>query len=231
MPKPNAKMVPSSESWIQGTRIDETGFANSPEANRDPLLLMAEAIDPLERKVAERQASVDEILADHNARIARARFAVRGKADYPDATFTLRLSYGSVETYPQAGTLVQPFTTLGGLFDRAEGWGPQAEEGAWALPERWLKARTGLDLSTPYNFISSNDIIGGNSGSPVLNRQGELVGLAFDGNLASIPGRFYYDGTANRCIALDGRAILEALRKVYCATHLAKEILGDTDSK
>jgi len=216
---------------IQGTRIDETGFANSPEANRDPLLLMAEAIDPLERKVAERQASVDEILADHNARIARARFAVRGKADYPDATFTLRLSYGSVETYPQAGTLVQPFTTLGGLFDRAEGWGPQAEEGAWALPERWLKARTGLDLSTPYNFISSNDIIGGNSGSPVLNRQGELVGLAFDGNLASIPGRFYYDGTANRCIALDGRAILEALRKVYCATHLAKEILGDTDSK
>ena len=103
-----------------------------------------------------------------------------------------------METYRQAGTLVQPFTTFAGLFDRAAGWGPQAEDGSWSLPKRWLEAQGKLNLATPYNFISSNDIIGGNSGSPVLDRQGELVGLAFDGNIQSLPGRFYYDGRVNR---------------------------------
>lgn len=224
---------------LTNTRLGDQGFLNALaegggpawEACTDPLLLMAKAIAPLEQEVARKQAAVSTILAEHNARIAKARFAVRGKTDYPDATFTLRLSYGAVETYPQAGTLVQPFTTLGGLFDRADGWGPQAKEGSWALPNRWLEARKRLDLSTPYNFISSNDIIGGNSGSPVVNRQGELVGLAFDGNIQSLPGRYYYDGRANRCLSVDGRAILEALRVVYGAPGLVEEIAGASGKK
>jgi len=224
----------AAQEALSGTRLDDptylkaliAGGAKDWESCGDPLIRMAKAIDPLEREVALKQASVQATLAEHNARIARARFAVRGKIDYPDATFTLRLSYGAVETYPQAGTLVQPFTTLGGLFDRADGWGPRAEEGVWSLPQRWVDARSHLNLSTPYNFISSNDIIGGNSGSPVVDRKGELVGLAFDGNIQSLPGRFYYDGSLNRCLSVDGRAILEALRVVYGAPHLVGEILG-----
>ncbi|WP_005035357.1 S46 family peptidase [Holophaga foetida] len=224
----------SAQQALAKTRIDDPAFLKSlldggspaREACQDPLILMAKAIDPREREIRRKQASLMATLAEHEARIAKARFAVRGRIDYPDATFTLRLSYGAVESYPQAGTLVQPFTTFGGLFDRADGWGPQAEGGSWALPKRWMEARRKLKLSTPYNFISSNDIIGGNSGSPVLNRRGELVGLAFDGNIQSLPGRFYYDGRTNRCISVDLRAIQEALRVVYGASHLAGEIAG-----
>jgi len=224
---------------IGQTRIDDPAFLKSLaeggtpalQACQDPLVLMAKAIDQVERDTARKKAAVQATLAEHNIRIAKARFAVRGKIDYPDATFTLRLSYGAVETYPQAGTLVQPFTTLGGLFDRADAWGPKAEEGVWALPQRWLDARARLNLSTPYNFISSNDIIGGNSGSPVVNRQAELVGLAFDGNITSLPGRFYYDGTVNRCLSVDARAIIESLRVVYGAGHLADEITGQQKTR
>nr|WP_320132265.1 S46 family peptidase [uncultured Holophaga sp.] len=218
---------------IADTRLGEAAYARSletdarlRETSRDPLLRMARLIDPFEREIASRRDHADATLAAWNTRIARARFAVRGKVDYPDATFTLRLSYGSVQPCPQAGTLVQPFTTFGGLFDRADSWGPEAEDGSWHLPERWQTARSALNLSTPYNFISSNDIIGGNSGSPVVDRNAELVGLAFDGNITSLPGRYYYDGELNRCVSVDARGILEALSKVYRADALVAEITG-----
>lgn len=136
------------------------------------------------------------VISEHLTRIAQARFKVYGTSTYPDATFTLRISYGQVQTYPANGTLMQPFTTFAGLFDRAASWGPTAEEASWALPARWLQRRDKLNLFTPYNFITTNDITGGNSGSPVVDRAGELVGLAFDGNMESLPGRFYFDGTA-----------------------------------
>jgi hypothetical protein len=194
--------------------------------SRDPMVVLAWKLDQLARPYREREEAVDAVIQDHGARIARARFALNGKADYPDATFSLRLSYGSVESVPANGTLTQPFTTLGGLYDRADAWGPAAEAHSWELPARWRARRKLLDPSTPLNFISSNDIIGGNSGSPVLDRQGDLVGLVFDGNMGCLPGRFYYDPRFNRAVSVDGRAILAALAQVYDAPGLVRELTG-----
>jgi hypothetical protein len=192
----------------------------------DPALTLARRLSPREEALQERQLALRAVLAENLFKIARARFAVYGTSTYPDATFTLRLSYGSVETYPSAGTLAQPFTTFAGMYDRAAAWGPKAEEGSWELPARWIERRDKLNLFTPFNFISSNDIIGGNSGSPVVDKRGELVGLAFDGNIESNAGRFYFDARMNRCLAVDARAIVEALDKVYDAKRLVAELTG-----
>jgi len=200
------------------------------EASQDPMLLLARKLDPLSRAQRRKQEDqVQSVLAEHGARIAKARFAVYGKHSYPDATSTLRLTYGVVDGFKANGTLVQPFTTLGGLYDRHDGWGGNAAmvwDGAWALPQRWLDKRNALDLSVPFNFVHRVDIIGGNSGSPVVNRQGELVGVVFDGNIDMLPGNFYYDGSANRGVSLDARAIVHALDKVYGAKHLVAELTG-----
>ena len=193
-------------------------------ASPDALVVLARRIEALARPLRKAEEEAQAVISEQGVRIAKARFQVYGKADYPDATFSLRLSYGSVETYPAGGTLVQPFTTFGGLFDRADAWGPEAEDHSWELPPRWQAARSLLDPRTPFNFISSNDITGGNSGSPVVDRLGELVGLAFDGNIESLPGRFYFDPRRNRAIAVDGRAILESLAKVYDAAAIVAEI-------
>jgi len=195
-------------------------------ASTDPMVVLARELDRLGRPCAERGEAADDVIAEQGARIARARFALDGKAACPDATFTLRIGYGTVASCPGEGTLVQPFTTFGGLFDRADGWGPEAEGGSWALPPRWRERRAALDPSVPLDFISSHDITGGHSGSPVVDRRGDLAGLVFDGNLASIPGRFYYDPETNRAVSVDARAILEALDKVYDAGALVREILG-----
>ncbi|HWQ08472.1 MAG TPA: S46 family peptidase, partial [Holophaga sp.] len=171
-----------------------------------------------------RCGALETRIQDHLDRLARARHALEDRMGYPEADFTLRLSDGSVQPYPAEGTLQPPFTTFGGLFDRADAWGPLAEDGSWALPARWLQRRRTIDPSVSLNFITINDITGGSSGSPVVDRRGELVGLVFDGNLQSIAGRFRYDPLQNRCIAVDARAILEALRKVYDADGLVEEL-------
>jgi hypothetical protein len=219
---------------VAGTRLlDPAGRAALARArpgavrdSADPVMALARKLELLSRPYARRNEEADTVIAEQGARINQARFTVNGKTDYPDANFTLRLSYGSVESCPGNGTLIQPFTTFGGLYDRADGWGPIAEQHSWELPPRWRERRAALNPSTPLNFMSSNDIIGGNSGSPVLDRAGELVGLVFDGNIASVPGRFYYDPRFNRSVSVDGRAILEALDKVYDAPWLVREILG-----
>ncbi len=192
----------------------------------DPALALARRLSPKLEDVQKQQQALQAVITEHLARIAKARFIAYGTSTYPDATFTLRLSYGSVETYPSAGTLAQPFTTFAGMYDRAAAWGPKAEEGSWELPALWLERRDKLNLFTPYNFISSNDIIGGNSGSPVVDKKGELVGVAFDGNMESNAGRFYFDSRMNRCLCVDARAIVEALEKVYDARHLVAELTG-----
>ena len=194
--------------------------------SRDPLVALAWKLEELARPYRQQEEAADAVIQEHGARIAQARFALDGKADYPDATFSLRLSYGAVESVPANGTLTQPFTTFGGLFDRADAWGPLAEGHSWELPARWQARRQVLDPRTPLNFISSNDIIGGNSGSPVLDRQGELVGLVFDGNIGCLPGRFYYDPRFNRAVSVDARAILAVLGQVYDAPALVREITG-----
>ena len=195
--------------------------------SRDPVLLLARALDGPNRAVRRQaEAKVLPVLAEHGGRISRARFQAYGKSLYPDATFTLRMTYGPVASYPANGTHIQPFTTFHGLFDRAAAWGPEAENGAWALPKRWVERKDKLDLATPFNFAHAVDIIGGNSGSPVLDQRGELVGLIFDGNIESLPGRYFYDGEVNRALAVDARAILEALDKVYDDQPIVKEIRG-----
>ena len=150
--------------------------------------------------------------------LARLRFEKFGTGVYPDATFTLRLSYGEVKGWQEAGRSIEPFTTLAGLYARNTGAAP------FRLSPRWLERKDQLALDTPFNLVTTNDIVGGNSGSPVLNRRGELVGLAFDGNIHSLGGAFGFDETLNRCVAVDARAIIESLRGVYQADALVKEM-------
>jgi hypothetical protein len=198
--------------------------------SKDPMILLARKLDPIARGLRKKQEDlVASVITEHGTRIARARFAIYGKNTYPDATFTLRLSYGAVAEYPANGTLIQPFTTFGGLFDRYDSWGgneARAHEGAWTLPQRWVDKRHDLDLSVPFNFAHKVDIIGGNSGSPVVDKKGELVGLIFDGNIESLPGNYFYDEKVNRGVAVDARALVQALDKVYGAKDLVAELTG-----
>jgi len=195
------------------------------QESKDPMILLAKQVDAPNRAFRKRMdEQVNSVLAEHGGRIAKARFAAYGKSLYPDATFTLRMTYGPVASYAANGTHIQPFTTFGGMYDRAAAWGPEAEHGAWSLPKRWLDRRAQVNPDTPFVFAHAVDIIGGNSGSPVIDKQGDLIGLIFDGNIESLPGHFYYDGKVNRGIAVDARAILEALDKVYDAGFLAREI-------
>jgi hypothetical protein len=224
----------AAKALVEGSRLGDAearkallaGGAKAVADSQDPMIVLARRVEPLLRPLRRQQEEIQAVITGNNARIAKARFAVYGKDTYPDGTSTLRLSYGTVETYPLAGTLAQPFTTFGGLYDRADAWGPKAEQGSWALPKRWIERRGALAMGTPYNFITSNDIIGGNSGSPVVDTRGEIVGLAFDGNIESNAGSYYYDPKLNRMLTVDARGILEALAKMYDAPHLVKELTG-----
>ena len=152
-------------------------------------------------------------------RIAKARFAVYGTSIDPDATFTLRLSYGTVKGFTDAqGRAVEPYTTIGGLFDRTTGAPP------YSLPQSWISAKSSLNLTTPMNLSTTNDIIGGNSGSPLIDKNAEIIGLIFDGNIFSLGGDYGFDAAKNRTVAVDSRALLEGLRKVYHLNRIVDEI-------
>lgn len=195
------------------------GGAAAIAASTDPLIVLIRDTDAAARAVRKRyEDTVEAPVAAAAERIARARFAVLGTGTYPDATFTLRLSYGAVAGWMEQGQPVAPFTTLGRTFERHTGSAP------FALPPRWLAARDRLDLATPYNFSTTNDITGGNSGSPLVNARGEVVGLAFDGNIHSIAGGYGYDPVMNRTVAVHTAAMREALEKVYGATALLREL-------
>ena len=167
--------------------------------------------------------NVSGTLTRASEKLGEARFAVYGKSTYPDATFTLRLSYGTVKGYPMNGTFAPPKTTLYGLYDRAYSFDLK---GDFALPQRFMDRCAALDLATPANFVSTCDIIGGNSGSPVINKEGEYVGLIFDGNIESLPGRFLYSDETNRSVSVHSAFMIEALRKLYDAGTLADELEG-----
>ncbi len=191
---------------------------------RDPFIVLMCKLEPEIRSQIEwRKENITSKLTPAAERIAQARFAVFGKTVNPDATFTLRLSFGSVKGYPMNGTKAPHQTTLYGLFDRALSFGNQ---GDYALPQRFWDRKDRLDLSTPVNFVSTCDIIGGNSGSPVINADAEVVGLIFDGNIESLVGRFVYDIEKNRAVSVHTAYITEALRKLYDAGKLADEIQG-----
>jgi hypothetical protein len=217
-----------AERLVSGTHLDDlkvrealyNGGQAAIAASTDPMITFVESIDPDLRAVRkEYEARVEAPTRAAAERIAKARFGVYGTSVYPDATFTLRLSYGAVKGFTDArGHSVQPYTTIGGLFDRATGAPP------FDLPESWLSAKSALNLSTPMNLCSTNDIIGGNSGSPLINKNGEIVGLIFDGNIYSIGGDYAYDAAKNRAVAVDSRALLEGMRSVYHLNHVVDEI-------
>ena len=189
------------------------------EVSKDPAIVLARAMEHF--ALAVRAKYEDEVEAVENRgaeRIAAARFQVYGTSVYPDATFSLRLSFGTVQGWDEGGKPVEPFTTIAGAFERNTGAPP------YDLPQSWLKAKDRLDLSTPMNVSTSNDIIGGNSGSPMFNKDRQIVGLIFDGNIHSLGGDYAFDERLNRAVAVHSSAILEALHKVYDAKRLAGEI-------
>lgn len=193
-------------------------------AAKDPLILLARLVDKPAREVRQQyEEKVEEPQKQAYGKISNAIFALRGQDQYPDATFTLRLAFGTVKGYEENGTHVGPFTTFGGCFSRAEEHG---QRGPFRLPKYWLDKKGKLDVGVPFNFVCTADIIGGNSGSPVVNRQGEVVGLIFDGNIQSLVADFAYTQVQGRAVAVDSRGILAALRDVYGATALADEIIG-----
>lgn len=192
------------------------------EGSTDPMIQLAVLVDPTARAARKiYDEEVAEQLSQSYATIERARFEKLGSRVPPDATFTLRLSYGTVKGYQENGQQVAPFTTFAGLYERAAEF---ENVPPFELPESWVKAKSKLNLATPMNFVSTCDIIGGNSGSPTVNRAGEVVGLIFDGNLQSLVLNYAYSDTQARATSVDSRAITEALRTVYGAGSLADEL-------
>ncbi len=218
---------------ISGTHLGDPEFrrklaeggAEAVKASDDPLVRWAWRLEPVLREVHDWvEDNVESVVTTAGEKIGQARFAVYGKDAYPDATFTLRLAYGTVKGYPMNGTQAPPFTTFYGLFDRAYSFGLKPP---WNLLPRFVERRDRIDLATPLDFVSTCDIIGGNSGSPVVDRDGRLVGLIFDGNIESLVGRFVYDEETNRAVAVHSAAILLALERLYDgAAYLADEMRG-----
>jgi hypothetical protein len=195
------------------------------EASDDPMIRLARTLEPLARELLEVEEKQVEAVEDAaSAKIADLYFDLHGRDTYPDATFSLRLSYGRVKGYEQGGRPVPWHTTFGGLYERSAKFGG---EPPYNLSPAVAAARPAVDGATPLDFVSTNDIIGGNSGSPVINRAGELVGLVFDGNLYMLPNRFVYSEVQSRTISVHSRAILETLRVIYpAATPLAEELVS-----
>jgi Peptidase S46 len=214
---------------IAGTKLGDpavrkalwTGGKEAIAKSDDPFIKLALAVDPAARAIRKRyEREVESVVQKNTELIAQARFAQRGTSAYPDATFTLRLSYGEVTGWNEGGRKIPPFTDFAGAFARDTGVDP------FALPASWHAAKGKLNLAQRFNFVTDNDIIGGNSGSPMINRNGEIVGLIFDGNIHSLGGAFWFDGRYNRAVAVHSGAILEALNKVYGGFDLAREIAG-----
>ncbi|MGA2041253.1 MAG: S46 family peptidase [Bryobacteraceae bacterium] len=223
----------TAEALVKGSKLADPAFRRklldggeaAVAASDDPMIRLARQLDPARRELIHwTEDNVESVEQHAGEQLGQARFAVYGKSAYPDATFTLRLSYGQAQGYPMNGTKAPYKTTFFGLYDRANSFD---FKGPFALPSRYAENREKLDLATPLDFVTSNDVVGGNSGSPVINRNGEIVGLVFDGNIESLVGDFVYDGATNRTVAVHTAAMTEALRKIYNAGALLREILGE----
>jgi hypothetical protein len=188
-------------------------------ASKDPMILFAKLVDGDARAVRKDfEDNVDAPMAKNSGLLAQARFKIYGTSVDPDATFTLRLSYGTVKGYDQKGGHVAPATLMTGAFERATGATP------FKLPESWLAAKSKINPDQKFDFCTTNDIIGGNSGSPVINKNAEVVGLIFDGNIQSLGGDFGYDGAVNRAVAVNSGALREALATIYHADRVVTEL-------
>jgi len=232
---PFVKKVLGSESpsdvatrLVHGTKLKDLalrkklweGGKAAVAASNDPMIAFALLVDPDSRAVRKMyENEIDSVVKKGSEAIAQARFALEGTSNYPDATFTLRLSYGTVKGWKEGKKEIAPFTTLAGAFERNTGRDP------FALPRSWLDAKGKLDLATPFDFVATTDIIGGNSGSPVVNADAEVVGLVFDGNIWSLGGDYGFDPKLNRTVAVDSAALTEALEKIYGAKRILDELV------
>jgi len=216
---------------VSGTKLKDVAArkdlyvkdATALRAAHDPMIELAWLVDAPAREAKKIYDAQDEIKKEAYADIAKARFAIEGTGSYPDATFTLRLSYGTVRGYEQDGKKIPAFTDFAGLYQRSA---EHDNKPPFDLPKRWIDKKSSLDLATHFNFVSDADIIGGNSGSPVVNKANEFVGIIFDGNIQSLVLDCIFTDTDARAVSVDSAAITEALRKVYDAGPLVEELLG-----
>jgi Peptidase S46 len=221
-----------SNALISGTKLADPavrkalldGGEAAVAASTDPMIVAARRLDPIVREQKRKvRDEVESVRDPAEEELGKARFLVYGKDAYPDATFTLRLSYGTVKGYAMNGTIAPPVTTFYGLYDRSASF---SDKTPFDLAPHFVDGQTKLNLATPIDFVTTGDIIGGNSGSPVVDRNGELVGLIFDGNIESLAGDFVYEGERNRAVAVHSAGMIEALRKLYGAGALADQLEG-----
>ncbi|WP_223631976.1 S46 family peptidase [Corallococcus sp. EGB] len=195
------------------------GGKKAVDASKDPMIQLAALVDPDARAIRKKyEDDVESVIRKNSELVAKAKFEIYGTSQYPDATFSPRVSFGSVKGYTEDGQQVAPITQMSGTFEHATGQDP------FALPKSWVKSEKIIDGSTPMNFVTNNDIIGGNSGSPVVNKNHEIVGLVFDGNIQSLGGEYGFDESVNRTVAVHSDAIIEALQKVYGANRVLEEL-------
>lgn len=222
-----------AEELVLGTKLMDIaerkrlaeGGLEALAASKDPMIAFVRSLDAEGRALRKRyEDEVRSVERDAYAKIAAARFAVLGDSVYPDATFTLRISYGKVAGYRDGEEMIPAFTNFGGVYSKAR---ERAGEEWYTLPESWIDAADSIDPSTPFNLVSDHDIIGGNSGSPVIDAKGEVVGLIFDGNIHSLVGNFAYSDVKARSVSVDSRGIVGALRDVYGAQRLVDELVGE----
>ncbi|AKJ00218.1 peptidase S46-like protein [Archangium gephyra] len=216
-----------ARALVKGTKLFDVkvrkqlleGGKAAVEASKDPMILLARRVDAQAREVRKRyEDTVEPVLKKNGELLAQARLAAYGTTGYPDATFTLRLNYGTVKGWEEGGRQVPPLTTFAGAYERHTGKEP------FRLPDSWMKARGQVPGETPFNVATTNDIIGGNSGSPMVDREGRVVGLIFDGNLHSLGGEYAYVPETNRAVAVHGEGLLRALEHIYGAGRLVKEL-------
>ncbi len=222
---PHARAV----ELVSGTKLKDVAVrkdlyakdAAALQAAHDPMIDLARLVDGPAREARKIYDTQEETKKQAYSEIAKARFAIEGTSSYPDATFTLRLSYGTVRGYEQDGKQIPAFTNFAGLYQRSA---EHQNKAPFDLPQRWIDKKANLNLSTHFNFVSDADIIGGNSGSPVVNKAGEFVGIIFDGNIQSLVLDCIFTDKQARAVSVDSAAISEALRKVYDANALADEL-------
>jgi hypothetical protein len=222
---PHARAV----ELVSGTKLKDVAFrkdlstkdAKAVSTAHDPMIDLARFVDGPARNARKIHDAQEEIKKQAYGEIARARFAAEGTSNYPDATFTLRLSYGTVRGYEEDGKQIPAFTNFEGLYQRAA---EHENKPPFDLPRRWVDKKAALNLSTQFNFVSDADTIGGNSGSPVVNKAGEFVGIIFDGNIQSLVLDCIFSDKQARAVSVDSAAILEALRNIYDAAPLADEL-------